>query len=334
MSLAFASVPDPAPAGSAPGAAVPEQSDTVARLRERISSMQRSELESQPLPTSEPVARLLPGRALRAGAVYSVQDSVSLAMALMAGPSAAGAWCGVVGLPEFGLEAAAQIGINLERLVLVPRPGREWLEVTAALADVVTVVLASPPSRLPAGEVARLSSRLRQRGATLITLGDWPQSEATLRARGSRWEQIGAGHGYLGSREVGIDITDRAGRARRGALRFPEAGGVALPQGPGVFPVEGEARSGRAAAGAEGTPAAAPARGIGSGPSPHRGATPGAPGRPRAALARGFLFSPEPSPAGRGLGGGAPVSVPISLAVPETARGPRRLPRDVSGVPR
>jgi len=41
----------------------------------------------------------------------------------------------VVGVPEFGVEAASSFGIDLERLVLVPNPGDQWLAVTAAIAD-------------------------------------------------------------------------------------------------------------------------------------------------------------------------------------------------------
>ncbi|WKK71268.1 hypothetical protein Q0F99_17650 [Rathayibacter oskolensis] len=72
---------------------------------------------------------------------------MSLAMGLLAGPSAEGAWCGVVGVPEFGAEAAAGIGIDLERLVLEPSPAEHWLTVTAALVDVLTVIL-TPSARL------------------------------------------------------------------------------------------------------------------------------------------------------------------------------------------
>ena len=45
------------------------------------------------------------------------------------------------GVPEFGVEAAAQHGVDLERLVLVPRPGDQWMAVTAAIADIMGVPL-------------------------------------------------------------------------------------------------------------------------------------------------------------------------------------------------
>ena len=38
-------------------------------------------------------------------------------MALLVGPSQAGSWCAVIGMPEFGVEAAEGMGIDLDRLV-------------------------------------------------------------------------------------------------------------------------------------------------------------------------------------------------------------------------
>ena len=154
----------------------------VLELQARIHSMQATTLDERALPTLPALASVLPGGALRQGSVYSVAGSMTLAMAMLAAPSAGGAWCGVVGVPDFGVEAAARLGIELERLVLAPSPGDQWLTVTAALVDVLTVVVTRPPRRVGDADAARLSARLRQRGATLVVLGDWPQSEATLRA--------------------------------------------------------------------------------------------------------------------------------------------------------
>ena len=89
----------------------------------------------------------LPGLAgvlqLKTGGAYAV-DSPSLAMALMAGPSQAGEWSAVVGMPDFGLEAAAAYGLDLDRTVVVPDPGEHWLSVTAGLLEVATLVLVRP----------------------------------------------------------------------------------------------------------------------------------------------------------------------------------------------
>jgi len=199
--------------------------EQVAVLQQRISSMQATKLETKTLPTSPALAGVLPGGALRQGAAYSVEGSTTLVMALLAGPSQSGAWCGVVGVPGFGVEAASRFGIDLSRLVLVPAPGEQWLTVTAALVDVLGVVVTRPPAGTSDAEAARLAARLRQRGCTLIVVGGWPQAEAMLRIDSSRWSGLGQGHGYLSGREVTVASAGRTGfdRPRRARLWLPDA---------------------------------------------------------------------------------------------------------------
>jgi hypothetical protein len=196
----------------------------VHELQSRIRQMQATKLESRLVETHPALASLLPGGSLKAGAAYSVLGSTTLVMALLAGPSAAGAWCGVLGMPDFGAEAAGRFGIDLERLVLVPHPGDQWLTVTAAIVDVLSVVVVVPPSRARDGDVARLTARLRQREATLIVVGDWPQVEATLTVSRSGWDGLGDGTGYLSSRRVTVEASARggAGARRRAELWLPD----------------------------------------------------------------------------------------------------------------
>ncbi len=197
--------------------------ESVEQLQARIRQMQGTRLDTRDLPTHPAIASLLPGGGLKQGAAYSVERSATLLMALLAGPSAAGSWCGVVGVPEFGVEAAESYGIDLGRLVLVPHPGDQWLAVTAAIADVLTVVVTRPPRHASDGSVARLAARLRQRGSTLIVLGAWPQTEAMLSISRSRWSGIGDGHGYLASREVTVTVSSRtSSRPRSVDLVLPD----------------------------------------------------------------------------------------------------------------
>jgi hypothetical protein len=177
--------------------------------------MQARTLGTRTVPTDPAVAPLLPGGALRSGVAYAAPGSLALAMLLLAGPSAAGAWCGVVGIPEFGAEAAAELGIALERLVLVPSPGEHWLTVAAQLTEVLPIVLLRPPATgASPAETARLASRLRQRDATLLVAGPWAGAEATLETEGSSWTGIGAGWGYLAARELDVVVTAREIRSR------------------------------------------------------------------------------------------------------------------------
>jgi hypothetical protein len=196
--------------------------DAVRELQARIRQMQSTKLDSRSIPTPPVIAALLPDGALRQGAVYSLGPSAALLMALLAAPSAAGSWCGVVGVPEFGVEAAKDFGIDLDRLVLIPHPGEHWLAVTAAIADVLGVVAARPPGRTTGAAAARLSARLRQRGSTLLVLGSWPQSEAMLTLSHSDWTGNGSGFGHLAARLATGTVTGRAARPRSARVWLPD----------------------------------------------------------------------------------------------------------------
>jgi hypothetical protein len=143
-------------------------------------------------------------------------------MALLAGPSAEGHWCGAVGFPDFGAEAAAGYGVALDRLVLVPDPGADWPAAVGALLDVLPMVLVRPPSPVRPSEAARLGSRLRERSGVLLVMGPWPQSEGTLGVVGSHWEGLGQGHGHLWQHRVELALTQRGHtRTARADLAAP-----------------------------------------------------------------------------------------------------------------
>ena len=202
--------------------------DRITALRSRVSEMESTRVDTAGLPTAPALGPLLPGGAIRVGGTYAVQESVLLAMTMLQAASASGAWCAVVGVPSFGVEAAAAAGIDLERLVLVPDPGDQWLTVTAALVDVAQIVLARPLGRVVPGDVSRLSARLRQRGAALVALGAWPGADVTLRVTASEWDGIGQGHGYLSARRATVTATGRAGAVRptSAELLLPAADGT------------------------------------------------------------------------------------------------------------
>jgi hypothetical protein len=224
-----------------------DQSEVLRELQARIRGMQRTRLDTRALPTIPALAELLPGGALAAGNAYSVDDSTTLALALLLGPSRAGSWCAVVGMPDLGVEAAAGLGVDLERLVLVPYPGEHWLSVVSALVDVVSVVLVRPPEKtgIRVGEAAasKLASRLRQREGVLVSIGRgsgtgdggidgaWPRSEARLSVTESAWSGIGAGFGHLAARQVTVSSVSRswAGRTKSRRLWLPGPGQAIEP---------------------------------------------------------------------------------------------------------
>jgi hypothetical protein len=191
------------------------------------------------LPVLPALQPLLPHPGLRRGATVAVTRSAALALALVAGASAAGSWVAAVGLPDLGIVAAAETGIVLERLALVPAPGaRVWPTVVAALLDAVDVVLVRSPPGLPDAQARRLIARARERGAVLVPLGPWPQpADLRLAVTASTWHGIGQGHGHLHSRLAEVVATGRgaATRERRTLLWLPSPDGTVTPAaGPGA----------------------------------------------------------------------------------------------------
>lgn len=210
-------------------AARPANAASVSELQARIQGMERSRWETPGRPVPAGLAALLPSGTLRTGVVYAVDNSTSLIMALLGAGSADGGWSAVVGLPDFGAEAATGFGIDLARLVLVPSPGDQWLAVTAALVDVLPLVVVRPQRSVGDAEASRLAARLRQTGCTLIVAGAWPQTEAALHITGTRWQGLGVGHGYLSGRELRVDVVGRNGSGRRRSAGLNLPAGLQLP---------------------------------------------------------------------------------------------------------
>jgi hypothetical protein len=218
----------------------------------------------QLLPVLAPLRPLLPDGGLRRGTTVTVEGApgaTSLALALGAAASAAGSWVAAVGLPALGWLAAAELGVALERVVVVSPPPAAWATVVAALLDAVDLVWAGPPPRLAAGDARRLVARARERGSVLVPLdrpgtgpgagpgsAGWPlPAPVRLVVASSTWSgPVGAGAGRLESRRVEVVATGRgaAARQRRLALELPGPdGGVAPVPPPAPSPAPGPALS-------------------------------------------------------------------------------------------
>lgn len=179
-------------------------------------------LEPRTVPVPKQLAALLPWGGLRRGSVVAVQGSTSLLLALLSTASAAGSWTAVVGRPDLGLLAAAEAGVAVERLALVPRPGTQLAAVTAILLDGVELVAVAGVERLSTAELRRLTGRARHRGAVLLPLGDWPGADVRLHGERLEWDGLGAGHGRLRSMRLTVQATGR------GAAAQPRTADVAL----------------------------------------------------------------------------------------------------------
>ncbi len=195
--------------------------ELLERLRAQVA-VKEARFRLSHYPVHPDLAGLLPDGGLKPGAAYSLAGCGALLIALLAEPSREGYWCGVIGMPEFGVEAAAHAGVALDRLALVPDPDEQWLAATAALVEALPVVAVRPSGRVSEGDAARLMSRLRDREAVLLVDGPWPRSEARLTASQPRWWGVAAGYGHLEGREVTVTATSRR-------LPVPRATRLVLP---------------------------------------------------------------------------------------------------------
>ncbi|HUY29944.1 MAG TPA: hypothetical protein VMV02_02985 [Acidimicrobiales bacterium] len=195
---------------------LPESLSLLAR-RTRPTVLAREDL----LPVLEPFADLLGSSGLRRGGTVVVSGSdvpgaTSLLLALLAGPSAGGAWCAVVGAPDLGLVAAAELGVALSHLLLVPEPGRRLAQVAGALLEGCDVVCVRASSALAAPEARRLAARARERRAVLVLATGRTAGSAGAIAGPARPSRPGAGAGrgagtgWPGTPDVRLEVT--AGR--------------------------------------------------------------------------------------------------------------------------
>lgn len=166
------------------------------------------------LPVQSALAGLLPGGGLPVGGTLAVQGSTSLLLGLLAAASQDGAWVAFVGAPAVGLVAAADAGLALERVAVVPTPGADAPTVVAALLDGVDVVVLGPAVVLLDADRRRLAARARERGAVLATTTAWPGAHVTLQARGGAWWGADQGAGWLRRRTLRVRRTGRGAAAR------------------------------------------------------------------------------------------------------------------------
>jgi hypothetical protein len=183
--------------------------------RARPTSSSRDQL----LPLLLALAPLFPRGGLQRGGVVTVgtgDGGTTLGFALLAAASAA-SWCAAVGMADPGMVACAGLGVDLSHLVLVPRPGPSWAQVTATLFDGMDVVLLRPPGAVRPGVARRLAARARERRGVLVVLGarGWPEgADVQLTVEAGTWQGVEAGHGHLQGRRLDVVASGRRAAAR------------------------------------------------------------------------------------------------------------------------
>ncbi len=166
------------------------------------------------LPVLPALRDLLPAGGLPRGSVVAAGHWSLLCLALAAGASAAGAWCAVAGLPQLGVAAAAEAGLDPDRMLLIADPGSGWPQVVASLLDGCELVLLRPPDRPSASLRRRIEATVRRSGGVLVVAGDWDGAQIRLLVAHQEWTGIGLGHGRLRARRVQIEVAGRGAAAR------------------------------------------------------------------------------------------------------------------------
>lgn len=203
--------------------------EALRRAAERVAPVTLAGERS--LPVLDALAPLLPG-GLRRGVTATVDagpGSTALALALGAGASQAGSWAAAVGLPSLGWQAAAELGIAPERLLVVASPPRESVAtVVAALLDGVDVVYLHAGS-VGAPDARRLVARAREREVVLVPVGArWPlPADVRLSVAQPEWHW----DGRLVARRVRVTVSGKGvyARERHASLWLPDESGRVTP---------------------------------------------------------------------------------------------------------
>jgi hypothetical protein len=173
------------------------------------------------IPVEPALSPLFPDGGLQRGHVVGCQGVAarSAALALTVRAVSDGAWLAVVGIDDFGIEAATEFGIPAGRVVAIAAvTPQEWAERIAAAADGFELILAVPPSgaeRMMPTAMRRVRQRLHARGSVLVLVprgagnNGFTGVDVEIAATGGEWLGIGAGHGRLIARRVGVRSSGR-----------------------------------------------------------------------------------------------------------------------------
>jgi hypothetical protein len=167
------------------------RAEQLESLRRRMAEMSRPAPADDLLPDSESrlalprwLAESLPVPLPR-GTVAVLSGARSLLLSMVAAVTAAGGNVAIVGQPDIGLLAAAEMGADLSRLAVIPDPGTDPVEVAAVLIDGMDlVVLGLGGRQVPHTRARAVVARARNKGCTLlVTDGDWQGAPTRLEAR-------------------------------------------------------------------------------------------------------------------------------------------------------
>jgi hypothetical protein len=141
-------------------------------------------------------------------------------------------------VPWLGVEAVAELGVPLERLVRVDVGvsgdtagsfGAAWADLVAAVLDGFELVVTRVPRRVNAATLRRVLARVQARESVLVAVGDPGPlvPDISMEASTPVWEGVAHGSGHLRGRRVTVAAAGRRiPRPRHAELWLPGPGGV------------------------------------------------------------------------------------------------------------
>lgn len=147
--------------------------------------------------------------------------------------TASGGWIAAVDVSGIGLEAAREVGVAIERVLVVTTPDRaSWGATIGALIGAVDVIVfGAPRHSVQPREYRRMASRCRERGTVLMELASPTdgqlQYDVSFEVTPVGWNGLGQGFGRLMSRHLDVAVSGRRvpGGGRRGRFALPAVDG-------------------------------------------------------------------------------------------------------------
>ena len=207
----------------------PTRTAQLSALRQQIRQLERQPLPTLTIPVLAGLDTLFLDGGLKPGGVYELSPHTSLIWTLLAEASAKGHWVATLGMDHLGFHAAKEYGVNLERLIVLPRVQHHWWSVLSALVDVVSIVAVSPEGPLPSPHTLdTLVARARERQCALLIRGQWPHSEGLIGVEQMAWVGLDDGSGVLSQQRFTVCHTPRRAVATRRVTLLRDGSGVSV----------------------------------------------------------------------------------------------------------
>ncbi len=195
-------------------------SSAEARVSGFAGSVQRT-LEPGPIPTPQPLQQVLPG--LRPGSSVSCGSSTSLLLALAAAAIQEDSWCAIIGMPNLGLGAAWELGLDPTRTALLPDPGTHLRELLSAMIDGLDVVVIGCPITEQVWRAAISRARAQD---TLLLAADPPgRADVRFSVAHVRWRGLSSGSGRLRHHDVEVSVQAKGRTLGAAAVSLPSVTG-------------------------------------------------------------------------------------------------------------